>query len=456
MSQVEMNAERIGRVLAKIPRVHAWLVHQRSVESVELFFIGRRLDMHRGKQVRRIDLTVYHDFQEDERELRGSFSLQIHPTMDRPELLRQVDRGIEAARYVRNPRYPLVTPAMLSARPGRPGEPPAGRSAAEPPTAPSPAAAAYPCGSIEAAIRSLFREDLFAEGRINSAELFLQRTDHVLLNSEGLDVQFRQDQGALEVVTHWRGPGEEVELIGQVRFPGEPGDILARTVREQLEASRDRAQARPTPARTGLPILLSGEPVREFLEYYRAQTSAENVYKQVSSAQVGRPIQQPAEEADALTLSLDPWMPESPDSAPFDPDGYPLAPVNLIEGGVVRRLWGSLRFSSYLGIPPTGLVPNVRIEPGRRTLEELRRAPHLELQYFSDFQCDTTTGDFGGEIRLGYLFDGDRRMPVSGGSIGGNVLEVQRSMLLSREIQQKESFRGPRAVLLSGVSISGA
>ena len=234
-----------------------------------------------------------------------------------------------------------------------------------------------------------------------------------------------------------------------------PLEDLARLVRGQLEASRDRALAVPTPSRRGLPILLVGEPVRDFLAYYRDQTSAENVYNRLSTAQVGQALQPAEAGADRVTLRLDPQMEGSPDAAPFDEDGFPLAPVEVLREGVVRRLWGSLRHCSWLGVEPTGRIPGFLVEPGALAEAELAAGPHVELCSFSDFQCNTTTGDFGGEIRLGYLVEGGRRVPVTGGSIGGNLLEVQRTLRLSREVQRKESFRGPRALRLDGLALAG-
>ncbi len=434
----EGTLERVRQALAGIPAVHAWKIVRRRVESVELFFVRRQLDMHRAREVEHFDLTLYHDFEEDGRRFRGSSTRRIPPTAGPAEIAAQVEAGVEAARFVRNPPFPLVPPRASG---------PASTPAADP----TPLAR-----RVEPAIEALFREDRFQEGGINSAELFLHRADVRLLNSEGLDVRFGQETGLLELITSWRGPQEEVEMYGQERFPGVPLELLARTVREQLEASRDRAHARPTPGRRDLPVLLVGEPVRELLGYYRDQTAAESVFKQLSTARVGRALQAEDGGADPVSLSLDPGLDGSPDSAPFDGDGFPLAPARILERGVVRRLWGGVRFCSYLGLEPTGETANFLVEPGSLALAEMHLRPHLELRSFSDFQCHTTTGDFGGEIRLGYLVDGGSRVPVTGGSIGGNILDVQRTMRLSREIWQKENFRGPRAVLLSDVAVAGA
>ena len=75
---------------------------------------------------------------------------------------------------------------------------------------------------------------------------------------------------------------------------------------------------------------------------------------------------------------------------------------------------------------------------------------------FSDFQMDTFDGHFGGEIRLGFLYDGEKRIPVTGGSINGSILDAQKNLVFSRETQVEKNFQGPAAVCLEGVNVAGS
>ena len=68
---------------------------------------------------------------------------------------------------------------------------------------------------------------------------------------------------------------------------------------------------------------------------------------------------------------------------------------------------------------------------------------------------DTITGDFAGEIRLGWYKDGDKLIPVTGGSISGNINEVHKEMYLSKEVQKLNNFIGPYSVKLFNVNIAG-
>ena len=68
---------------------------------------------------------------------------------------------------------------------------------------------------------------------------------------------------------------------------------------------------------------------------------------------------------------------------------------------------------------------------------------------------DSFSGSFGGEIRLAFLYDGETVTPVTGGSINGNILNVQEQMTFSKERYQNGRYEGPYAVSLTGVQVAG-
>ena len=72
------------------------------------------------------------------------------------------------------------------------------------------------------------------------------------------------------------------------------------------------------------------------------------------------------------------------------------------------------------------------------------------------FQVDTMTGDIAGEIRLAYLHENGNHIPVSGGSISGNMRDFLGTMRMSRESAQYNSLRIPAVTRLQGVNIAGA
>ncbi len=64
------------------------------------------------------------------------------------------------------------------------------------------------------------------------------------------------------------------------------------------------------------------------------------------------------------------------------------------------------------------------------------------------------TGDFGGEIRLGNYFDGNSIIPVSGGSISGNIKDAQKTMLFSLETNQIDNYICPKAIKFCGIKVA--
>ena len=74
---------------------------------------------------------------------------------------------------------------------------------------------------------------------------------------------------------------------------------------------------------------------------------------------------------------------------------------------------------------------------------------------FSDFQMDTMSGHFGGEIRLAYWFDGKETRIVTGGSVNGSIMDCCGKLRFSLERYSGATYQGPLAVLMPGVPVAG-
>jgi len=435
-----MMINRLQELLAGIPELAAWRFSDRQIQGQELFFVRREVDMQRSKDVRRTYLTVYRDFQEGDKKYRGSVAVQIHPTYTAAEIRALIEQSLNSARYVRNQHYPLVEPSL------------------EVPQMPASSFASRPLEEwLGPLAETIYAQEDSEKARINSAELFLNRIDNRIVNSHGLDVSYRSYSGYLELIVEDDGKAGEVELYRELSFSEFQPEVLAAEVRDQLHRCRDRGAAGATPHLKRFPVLITGDPVPDFFEYYLTQSSAQSVYYGISTAKVGESIQGDAIAGDTLSLTLEPFLKNSPSSAPVDVDGFALKPTRIIDAGKLERYWGPVRFCHYLDVPPTGAIGNVVVQPGTKTLDELREEPHLEVVYFSAFVSEPLTGDFGGEIRLAYHTDEDgKRHPVTGGSVSGNIRDVESHLRFSRETRSCAGFQGPLSVLLPEISVSGA
>ena len=124
----------------------------------------------------------------------------------------------------------------------------------------------------------------------------------------------------------------------------------------------------------------------------------------------------------------------------------------LVRDGKHTALVGGMRFCSYLGAEPTGEYDKLTADSGNTTLAQMRSGRCLHLVSFSDFQFDPLDGYFGGEVRLGYLVDGESVTPVSGFSVSGSYRGLSDSFEFSAERYTDRTYDGPRYMKIKGVS----
>jgi PmbA protein len=427
--------DRIKALLMNDSSISGYKIIEINSTSDEFFFITKNLDMNRAKDMCIYQVTVYKNFDEKGKQYTGSSTVTIHPTMNNKEMERFLKDASFAAGLVKNEYYPLAMPCNIQARQIND-------------LLPEDIA-----GDI---IDAAFKADHYNDGRLNSAEFFINRKKHHIVNSNGVDVSYECSNAELEFIAEWKKDGSSVEQYRFLGFSEFIPDKVTGEVDKYMNMSRERAEAKPTPTLNNVPILLTGEPVKTFFSYYYSQVNAEYIYNHFSIAKQGESIQGDSIKGDLVTLSLIPDLKGSTKSSPYDNDGYPLSYVTVIKDGRVERLWGDVRHCHYLGIEPTGKIENMKIEPGTKSIAEMKCQPYLELLSFSDFQMDDTTGDFAGEIRLGRYFDGKNTRPVTGGSISGNIRQVQGNMHFSKEIDQQNNFIGPKTILLFNASLAGA
>jgi PmbA protein len=378
------------------------------------------------------------EFTEDGVAYKGSSNTDIHPTMSDAEIESAISEAAFAAKFVKNPYYPLVKPAASQHMPTE--------------SAFAKESLPYWMNKITKAI---YKNDIYEKGGINSCEIFLEKTESRIVNSEGVDVSDTGYRCMIEFITTWKEEGEEIELYRRIDCSDYDEELFADEVKNMIVICRERAVATSTPALKTTSVILTREAVKDFFSYYYSKSNAASVYNQSSTWKVGDPLQGKAVKGDRITMTLDPFMKNSTDSESFDTEGFPLKPVKLIEGGELKRYAADTRYAYYLGVEPTGNIGNIIVESGSKTIEELKKEPYLMAAAFSDFTVDTMTGDFCGEIRLATYFDGTKTTPVTGGSVTGNINELHHELYLSRERSKDNNFEGPAMVMLKNVTVAG-
>lgn len=430
--------EKIKKMLLNCKGIAGFKIIETKTEASELFFIKKELHMDRGKEVHYFNVTVYKDFTEHNVRYRGSSTAKLHPTMRDDEMQQVLADLAFAAGFVKNEYYPLPKPSKVY------GQPVVSNLFSAPVNDWLPQIA-----------EAIFKNDIHANGSINSCELFINKVYTRVINSEGIDIYFEDYKGQIEFIPTWKEKADEVELYRNLLFSSFDAESVANEVCDMLFLSKEKACAYPTPSLKKHTVLLTGESVEEFLQYYYVKADVQSVYNKLSEAKLEENIQGLKVKGDLINMTLEPFMENSTCSAPCDEDGFSVKPVTLYENGILKKYWGDVRHCHYLNIEPTGNIKNIVVQGGNKSIADMKKQPYLELVAFSSFQMDYITGDFAGEIRLGWYFDGEKTIPVTGGSISGNIKAMHEEMYLSQEMQKDNNYSIPKTVQLFNVSVAG-
>lgn len=406
-----------------------FLIREVDTVSREAFFIGQKLDMSRAKHVTHTFVTVYVD--SEDKKFRGSATKEIHPSYTSDEIKREIDDALFAAKFVENPWYPVVS--------GKKDEG-LGREAD----------LNEELVKLVKAMQSVKTRD---KEKVNSYEIFVNQKRTHIQNSKGVDVSFSNFACEMEVVINTRKDDTEIELIKEMSFADKRAEEIVEEVEAMFKSGSQRLNAVPTKQNENATILLSGEDVARFFEYFTAHTNVSNQYMKVARAKIGEKIT--GDAADDLHVKLVSTLPGSTKNEPYDGNGNAVKDRVLFDKGVCKGVWGSVQHAYYMGIEDTTSLNNVVVSGGKLLEAELRKIPHVEITDFSDFQMNAVTGNFGGEIRLGYEYDGKERHPVTAGSISGTYDKVLTNVRFSKETKQINNYIVPRVVLLTGVSVAG-
>lgn len=441
----------------KQKQISAFRLIEEKEESAELFYIKKRLDMHREKKVKRYSVIVYRDFSVpaseggDPLKMRGSSGFRIEPGMNAEEIEKAIDSAWYAASFVKNPFYEIpknITSGHVvmdsTLCPYTPAEA-AARMAGALFAADSAAGDSAGAGCTE--------KNQAAGARINSAEIFAVRHTMHILNSEGVDVSYESKKVKGEFIVQCREP-LDVELYQSFSYDGLEEAALSKKAVKALSMAEQRAKAVSAPSSGTYDVILSNSDIGHFFDYYRMKTGSSSVYAKYSDFQVGTAAQGEEAAGDRVTIALKA-------EEPFSIEGIPMKDRTLLDRGEVRLISGGARFAYYLGIEPTGDYDKIEVAPGSLSLAALREEAgketgrFLEIVSFSDFQMDPISGFFGGEIRLAFLHENGTVTPVTGGSLQGSILKAQQDMYLSQERMQEEGYEGPASILLKSLNVAG-
>lgn len=406
-----------------------WRVLSTRTESTQLFFVHNSLETLRSTDTTDVKVTVYllHDG------AMGEATFSVYSSYDDERIAEEIEKARKKASIISNKPYTIPENEQ--------GE----YASASNFTNYTPV---YLAGKISDAC---FEADDMEGGSINALEIFVYKDTVSVTNSRGINKTQVKHRAMVEAIPTFTA-GESVELYEQYNFTEFDRDRVRDEIAVKMREVKDRYEAKSPEKKLCCPVLL-GAPELESLFYnfaYNLNFSA--VYQHSNAFSVGDDIQKDA-KGDRFSVTMCGAVKGSVSSSAFDADGYTLTDRKIIENGRAVALFGGVRYAQYLGEVATGNLGCISVERGSLTDYEKRAAPYFRCASMSGLQVDIYNDYIGGEVRLGYYFDGEKEIPVTGISISGKLSDAIANMRLSNEAVTYESYMGPKCALLGGIEI---
>lgn len=201
-------------------------------------------------------------------------------------------------------------------------------------------------------------------------------------------------------------------------------------------------------------VLLSGSDLKEFFNYFVDKINTQLIYSGNSCTKLHDQIQQ-GDDTDKISLKAVAKLLYSSLNVPYSREGTEASDFMILDNGKYVNYTGSQIYAHYLGLKNVPFAANYQVSGGSKTIEQMKKQPYLEIVQFSSFQVDIITGDFGGEFRLAYYYDGATVKPVTAGSITVNMNDILNHMYLSKETKQYNNWIIPQTIELFDVDVAG-
>ncbi len=408
--------------------IPAYRIMQTDTASYEMFFVKGKVETVRCVDTRDLEVSVYVDHDGK----TGSSTVQIYPTRSVEEITADIRRALRRARLIFDQPYTL---------------PEGGKEVYEDtPTDRSPA-------EVAADVADAVLTAQAPQGaEVCALEIFVTDTACRVINSRGVDKTQKKRTVMFEYIPACSGEEGSVELYQSDMRTAWDTAALREDVSRYMEDVAARLQAKLPQEPIHCPVILPVGEIAGLMQTLAFDMSYRAVYNHANLYEIGDDIQKDA-AGERLTLTACAQATDSPRSAHFDVDGCALTDRVLLRDGVCVGRFGSHRFAEYLGEEATGELPCLHLAPGTMRAEQLLSEEHLACVAMSGLQVDLFNDYIGGEVRLAYWFDGERRIPLTGISISGKLSDVLRTVRLCSECACKDGYVGPSLMRLDGMTI---
>ena len=422
-----MNLEKL---ILENKEVTGYRIIKVKEDSFQLFFVHKSLETIRNNDTERVNVKIYvaHDGFVGESEFR------VYKSYTDNEIKDKISQAVTKAKLINNEYFELPKKEVKSYSSDSNFE-------------------NYTLEDLaKLTSEAVYKADSYKGGSINALEIFITRNLKTVINSNGLNKSEVNYDAMIEAIPTWNGEKESVELYEQYHFNEFNPEKITNEIDDKMKSVKARYEAIKPEAIKNANVILRAEEIRSLCSTIGYDLNYSAVYQKSNKNQIGTNLQENA-LGDLLNISFVGRIKGSVDSAYFDNDGTTLKDTVLVEDGIVKSYFGSMKEAQYLKQTPTGALHNIILKKGTKSTLELKKEPYLEVVSMSGIQIDLFSDYIGGEIRLGYYFDGKKITPVTGISISASLKEVLNHMYLSLEEEQQESYFGPKIALFKGFNI---
>ena len=293
-----------------------------------------------------------------------------------------------------------------------------------------------------------------------------------IVNSRGLDLK-HETKNAVLVSAAVVSDGKEMQNAYEMKG-GELSSISEKELVEKaVTAAKNKLGADVAP--TGAyPVVFSPKAFSSLLSTYSGVFSAEAARRGLSRLK-GREGEVIASEK--VTLTDDPFYPESPSQRPFDAEGTPTFTKNVVENGRLLTLLYNLKTAAALGKETTGNASRgsyaapvsispftFYLAPGEYREEELLKmaGEGVYIDFLGGLHAGANpiSGDFSLQSAGFMIHGGEKAEAVKSFTVAGNFFDLLKGV---RAVGDQVEYRGMGSatsfasppVLVDGLSIAG-
>lgn len=423
---------RYVNLIHKNPDIKDFKIKQVKSHSYQLFYVGDKLETARVCDSEKYIISIYVDVNDK----RGTADIAAYSYQKDDEIISNLIEAVSNAKLALNPYYSLPNPSK--------------DKQVELPTNLSERPFKDIAGDIASTIFEATKE---SKAYSAATEIFLYKDEIRIINSNGIDVKETKYYGEIELIPTYDTKEKEVEIYHPISFSSFDQKALYEEVKEVLLLVEARYNAVELKNIKDIPVIINTPDVATFFDYYIEDASYSVAFQKMSLFNIGQNVQEKG-NGTKLNLTMAPYYLGASESSSFDSDGVILKPTKIYQDGTLINRYGPNQFAQYLKAPCNGNLPVCIVEPGEVSISEMKKTPYLRVMRFSSTQVERFSGLFGGEVRLGFYFDGTKEIPVTGFTVTTNLNEVRGNIVFSKEETTSSNYHGPKYLLIKGMQIN--